>query len=290
MALELSHDAEQILCEFADNVGRKIDELGFEMDARRKTEILLNIEIHFRLHAIKFAKKRRANIVKAVDARNALKRVNPTMAVKHALVGPQTFSHIQDQKARYFNLFKKKLEPFKQSALLDAGCGWGRQLIEYRKYRLKTEFVAFDVDKDAVRLGKKIDPSIDFLVADIQRIPFKSDSFDVVICNAVINFVNRQGAQIAIREFKRVLKSSGLLYLYALFTRNRLLTSALNLWSNVLRKVSREGGTFGFYTLTQIYELLSENKFTEIRTEKGHLTIIPCPFGSSEIITATMHR
>lgn len=86
-----------------------------------KIEILPNIGTSN--FSIKLARKRGADIVGAVDARNALRRVNPSMVIKHALMDPQTFAHVEDLDAKYFNLIKNKLESHEQSALLDAGCG-----------------------------------------------------------------------------------------------------------------------------------------------------------------------
>jgi hypothetical protein len=109
MTLELSHEAEQIIREFVEEVGRKINELGFKMDVKRKNEILSNIETYFWLCSIKLARKREANIVDAVDTRKALRRVNPTMVIKHTLMNPQTFTYVEDLEAKYLNLVKNKL-------------------------------------------------------------------------------------------------------------------------------------------------------------------------------------
>lgn len=290
LTLEFSHDAEHIICQFLDEVAREIDELGFRMDVNRKNEILSNIKVYFQLHSVRIAKRRGANIVDVIDVRNALKRVSPSMVVKHALGDPQTFTQAEIQEAKYLNLLKIKLESRGGKALLDAGCGWGRQLIGYRKRGLKAEFLAFDIDKEAVKLGKKLDPSIQFLVADTRWMPFKGNSFDVVIYTAVINFLGRKDTHMTIAEFKRVLKPRGLLYLYGLFTRNRIITCILNIISSILVKVLPEEGSFYFYTLTQIQKLLFKYGFTDIKMEKGFLTIIPCPFGHNEIITATASK
>lgn len=290
LTLKLNPEAEQVIRKFMGEVDRKIDELGFKIDVKRKNEILSNIEVYFKLNSVKLARKRGANIVDVVDAENALKRVNPTRVVKHALVDPQTFKQAETQEAKYFDLLKSKLESSFKTVLLDAGCGWGRQLIGYRKRGLKGEFVAFDIDKDSVRLGKTLDRSVHFLVADIQRMPFKSSSFDVVLCVAVINFVRRKGAYKVIKEFKRVLKPRGLLHLYGFFTTSHILTSVLNILTNILMKISPEEDNFSFYTLNRIQKLFFENGFTDVKMEKGFLTIIPCPFGHSEIITATMGK
>lgn len=267
---------------------KKIDELGFKINTKRKNEILSNMEIFFKLRAVKCARKKGANIVDAAEVRNALKRVTPTRIVKHALVDPQTFARAEAQEAKYFDLFKNKIESFGRAFLLDAGCGWGRQLIGYRKRGLKGEFVAFDIDKDAVKFGKRLDSSIHFLVADIRKMPFKSHIFDVIICMAVINFLRRQEAHLVVRGFKYILKPGGLLYLYGLFTKNQVLTAILNFVSGIFAKISPEEGCFNFYALNRIQKLLHNNNFTDIRNERGFLEIIPCPFGRSEIITATM--
>jgi hypothetical protein len=77
LTLELSPEAKQTICKFVDEVDKKIDELGFKINTKRRKEILSNMEIFFKLHAVKCARKKGANIVDVADVRNALKKGHP---------------------------------------------------------------------------------------------------------------------------------------------------------------------------------------------------------------------
>jgi SAM-dependent methyltransferase len=53
------------------------------------------------------------------------------------------------------------------------------------------------------------------LVGDVQALPFKADSYDAVICLAVLEHVPRPWE--GVREMRRVLQAGGLLFLYVPF-------------------------------------------------------------------------
>lgn len=88
-------------------------------------------------------------------------------------------------------VMKCRIEP--GMSLLDAGCGAGRNLV----YFLRNGYEVFGVDQDpeavsqirslAARLAPDLPPS-NFQVSDLAELPFQDESFDAVICNAVLHF------------------------------------------------------------------------------------------------------
>lgn len=88
-------------------------------------------------------------------------------------------------------VMKCRIEP--GMSLLDAGCGAGRNLV----YFLRNGYEVFGVDQDpeavsqvralAARLAPGLPPS-NFQVSDLAELPFPDESFDAVICNAVLHF------------------------------------------------------------------------------------------------------
>lgn len=77
--------------------------------------------------------------------------------------------------------------------LLDAGCGGGRNLV----YFLRNGYQVFGVDEnpEAVsqvrRLAGQLAPDLpasSFQVSDLAEIPFPAESFDAVVCSAVLHF------------------------------------------------------------------------------------------------------
>lgn len=74
---------------------------------------------------------------------------------------------------------------------------------------------------EAIRQEKEVEPSILFVGAYVQgTLPFHNDFFDVVVCIGVLHLTN---ADKTIKEFARVLKPRGLLFMTQAFARNKLL-------------------------------------------------------------------
>jgi tellurite methyltransferase len=103
--------------------------------------------------------------------------------------------------------------------ILDAGCGYGRNLI----YLLRegAEILALDADPDAVahvrQLAATLNPTLppeNFQVGYLDQIPFPDNSADVVLCNSVLHFSRDRAHILAIlAELWRVLKPGGLLFI-----------------------------------------------------------------------------
>ena len=102
--------------------------------------------------------------------------------------------------------------------VLDAGCGDGRNLI----YFLRNGFSCYGVDSepDAIRRVREVAaalapqlPQEQFVVADVDRLPFDDRSMDAVISSAVLHFASdEQQFSRMVGEMWRVLASGGLLF------------------------------------------------------------------------------
>ncbi len=102
--------------------------------------------------------------------------------------------------------------------VLDAGCGYGRNLV----YLLREgcEVYALDANPDGVEqvceLAGRLQPLLpeeNFRVGAIERMPFRDALADVVICNSVLHFA-RDAAHFhaMVAELWRVLRPGGLLF------------------------------------------------------------------------------
>jgi SAM-dependent methyltransferase len=102
--------------------------------------------------------------------------------------------------------------------VLDAGCGYGRNLVHL--LREGCEVFALDADAAGVehvrRLSRSLDtglPSENFQVGSIERMPFPDELADVVICNAVLHFArDEEHFRAMLAELWRVLKPGGMLF------------------------------------------------------------------------------
>jgi ubiquinone/menaquinone biosynthesis C-methylase UbiE len=103
--------------------------------------------------------------------------------------------------------------------ILDFGCGWGTDLI----FCLKKGYDAFGIDISwekakfhTLRVQRKNYPKFwieRFILSQGENLPFKSESFDLVYSNQVIEHV--KDPEKCISEIFRVLKKDGILYIRA---------------------------------------------------------------------------
>jgi len=102
--------------------------------------------------------------------------------------------------------------------VLDAGCGYGRNLVHL--LREGCEVFALDADPEGVAhvraLAGELAPGLpdgNFRVGAIEKMPFTDGFADVVICNSVLHFARDEQHFLAmLSELWRVLRPGGLLF------------------------------------------------------------------------------
>ena len=102
--------------------------------------------------------------------------------------------------------------------VLDAGCGYGRNLVHL--LREKCEVFALDADAAAVEHVHQLSASLatrlppeNFQVGLIEEMPFPNEFADVVICNSVLHFSRDARHFLAmLKELWRVLRPGGMLF------------------------------------------------------------------------------
>jgi SAM-dependent methyltransferase len=102
--------------------------------------------------------------------------------------------------------------------VLDAGCGYGRNLVHL--LREGFEVFALDEDADAVEHIRQLSASLNtglpadnFQVGLIEQMPFPGKFADVVICNSVLHFArDEEHFQAMLAGLWRVLKPGGMLF------------------------------------------------------------------------------
>jgi SAM-dependent methyltransferase len=102
--------------------------------------------------------------------------------------------------------------------VLDAGCGYGRNLVHL--LREGCEVFAVDADAAGVDHVRKLSASLqtglppeNFQVGRLEQIPFPNEFADVVICNSVLHFSrDEKHFRTILNELWRVLKPGGTLF------------------------------------------------------------------------------
>ncbi len=91
---------------------------------------------------------------------------------------------------------------------IPCGVGWGTSLLNK-----SASVVGVDISNEAIDYAKKYyeNKNRKFYVGDMQSIPLKDDSVDVVICLEGFEHVSKDTGAKFIKESKRVLKTDGLL-------------------------------------------------------------------------------
>lgn len=266
MAFPFTKEAERAINLYLENLNKKINHLGFEVSDERRKDFLLAIYHSLKLSSIRHAKKRGSIVAEEKDARASFKFLSPKMLIKHGLQTPKILPHVEELKIKHFQIMKEKAASSGKFRVLDAGCGWGRQLMEFFRYGLKSEFFGVDIDIEAIKYGKSVEPSIIFIGADLQgNLPFKDNVFDAIVCIGVLHLtdVNK-----TIQEFARILKPKGLLFVTQTFTRNKLIASLAYLIWRLVPKIGR------LYYIIDIEKILGQNRFTRIIMDKAFSTAL----------------
>lgn len=107
------------------------------------------------------------------------------------------------------NEVKKEAKP--GSKILDAGAG----SVRYKKYFQDYVYLTQDSKQYKDPEGKFEYGAIDY-ISDIVNMPVQKNSFDIIICTEVLEHIPRP--DLAIKEFSRILKPGGRLYLTAPLT------------------------------------------------------------------------
>lgn len=105
---------------------------------------------------------------------------------------------------------KKLLPPNSNIKLLDFGCGTGKVLSEVVNLRSDFQIFGVDVATKALQVAKKRISTGDFrLIRENQKIPFPTNTFDLILALDVLEHIYDTGT--AFTELARVLKPKGIL-------------------------------------------------------------------------------
>ena len=124
----------------------------------------------------------------------------------------EKYSH---QTLNWFAWIGEQIEWEKHNAILEVGCGTGDFWLKNQQHLTKSHSITVSdispgiVDEAKERLDK-LNAHFIFGIADVSRLPYADETFDLVIANHVMFYV--QDTDAALQEIKRVLRPGGKLY------------------------------------------------------------------------------
>lgn len=115
----------------------------------------------------------------------------------------------------------EKLAKYKKTnaQILDVGCGGG--FLSNALAREGYKITGVDLSAESIEVAKRYDTTmtVQYIVADAYRLPFKDQSFDVITAMDFLEHIEEPAR--AIHEFSRVLRSGGV-FIFHTFNRNWL--------------------------------------------------------------------
>lgn len=153
--------------------------------------------------------------------------------------------------------------------ILDVGCASGWFLSEISLTFPKANCVGVDVYKKAIDYGKKRYKELELIQADGHNLPFKNNSFDLVICTEVLEHVVDPEKVLA--EVKRVLSNDGIA-IVEMDSGNFLFKAVWYLWTNVRNGVWHHSHIYPF-DAKKLEKMIIKSGFTIARKKSFNFSM-----------------
>lgn len=157
------------------------------------------------------------------------------------------------EKELIFSLLESK-----KGLALDLGCGTGNYTFELKNRGF--EVVGLDISKEMLRIAKNKMPEILFVRGDAYLLPFKDNTFDLVLSVTMFEFIKKP--ENVLKEIYRILKPEGEIVIGTM--------NAKSLWFlfKRLKSIFKETAYryARFYTVSELKNLLEKENFRKIKT------------------------
>ena len=138
--------------------------------------------------------------------------------------------------------------------VLDAGCAFGRDSAKFQEEGLIP--TGIDLSDGLLQKAMAAHPDITFKKMDVCELDFPDESFDSIWCHATLLHLNDEDIVKALREFHRVLKPKGVLFVS--FKNGEGSQEVVEDFS------SDDARYFNFKTTDAVTAVLQETGFTEV--------------------------
>jgi ubiquinone/menaquinone biosynthesis C-methylase UbiE len=142
--------------------------------------------------------------------------------------------------------------------VLDVGCAAGRDTRILKD--MGFEVTGSDLSEKLLNIAKRTNPDIEFVLADMRKLPFADESFNAVWASAVLHHVAKGEMLGVLQEFRRVLTGKGILYIHTKAGQGLLRTNEAT--------VKGEPREFELITAEELDEMLQDVGFMKIELEE----------------------
>lgn len=153
----------------------------------------------------------------------------------------------------------EEIQKTESGKILDVGCGNGNlfKMLPENKY----ELFGVDFSENMILEAKNsCKGKATFSVADAERLPFKDNTFNIVVCNASFHHYIHPDAVLS--EMRRVLKKGG-----QLLIGDPYIPTGLRSVMNVMLRFS-DSGDYHIYGVSEMENLLKENGLSPLSSQK----------------------
>lgn len=125
-----------------------------------------------------------------------------------AQIGEMSQSGYETRKQFFFQVFSE--QPTTHARVLDIGFGGGEYCAQLSARGFAVEGI--DISTTAVKFAKTKFPDIQFHEASATDLPFNDESFDMILCLGIFEYMSEQEVEKSISEIFRVLSKNGVVY------------------------------------------------------------------------------
>lgn len=158
------------------------------------------------------------------------------------------------------------VKPLLPKTILDAGCGEGFTMDKLSKNGIGEKIEGIEYSKGVINLGKKLFPNLTFKDGSIYDMPYKGNSFDLVVCTEVLEHLEQPAR--ALQEMLRVSKK----YLIVSVPNEPLFMLGNFLRGKNLARLGNDTGHINHWNIFSLKKYLTQNK---VRVKK---VISPFPW------------